>query len=385
MIETAHAVTGSGEAASVSSKITAIWTTTSQWVSANSADIAIAVFVGVGLYLLLEFARGLGMRLRHRSDPLGLTPIVGRLFAKTGHVFMAMVSAKLVAGHTSPPAFMAQAINVLFVITAVFQGAVWLRELIMGVLERRASNSHSGETLANAMGIIRLMVTVAIFAIATVVVLDNLGVNVTGLVAGLGIGGIAIGLAAQGIFSDLFAALSIIFDRPFVKGETINYDQTTATVERIGLKSTRLRALTGEKKIISNTNLLGKEITSYVELDHRRLSFAIGVIYQTAPDLAERIPSMLQEIVEAHGALFVRSGFIGFGQSSLDFELLFEVYSADYEHIYQVRHAIGLAILRRFNEAGIEFAYPTQTTFTAAPDGTMIMPYAEPQMRSARQ
>lgn len=370
---------GSTGANSVSSKMTAFWTSTRDWMSANSADIAIAMLIGIGIYLLLEFARGLGMRLRNRTDPLGLAPIIGRVFAKTGRFFMIMVSAKLVAGHASPPAFIAEAINVLFIVSAVFQGAIWLRELIMGVLERRANDAASGETLANAMGIIRLIVTVAIFAIATVVVLDNLGVNVTGLVAGLGIGGIAIGLAAQGIFSDLFAALSIIFDRPFVKGETITYDQTTATVERIGLKSTRLRALTGEKKIISNTNLLGKEITSYVELDHRRLSFALSIIYQTDPDLADRIPRMLREIVEAHGAQFVRSGFIGFGQSSLDFELLFDVYSADYEHIYQVRHAIGLAILRRFAEAGVELAYPTQTTFTAAPDGTMIMPYAEPR------
>src|SRR5690606_18373644 len=99
------------------------------------------------------------------------------------------------------------------------------------------------DTLSNAMALIRVLVTVALFAIATVVVLDNLGVNVTGLVAGLGIGGIAIGLAAQGIFSDLFAALSIIFDKPFRRGEIITYDQTTATVERIGLKSTRLRAV----------------------------------------------------------------------------------------------------------------------------------------------
>lgn len=379
MIETRSAAMGSTGANSVSSKMTAFWTSTRDWMSANSADIAIAMLIGVGIYLLLEFARGLGMRLRNRTDPLGLAPIIGRVFAKTGRFFMIMVSAKLVAGHASPPAFIAEAINVLFIVSAVFQGAIWLRELIMGVLERRANDAASGETLANAMGIIRLIVTVAIFAIATVVVLDNLGVNVTGLVAGLGIGGIAIGLAAQGIFSDLFAALSIIFDRPFVKGETITYDQTTATVERIGLKSTRLRALTGEKKIISNTNLLGKEITSYVELDHRRLSFALSIIYQTDPDLADRIPRMLREIVEAHGAQFVRSGFIGFGQSSLDFELLFDVYSADYEHIYQVRHAIGLAILRRFAEAGVELAYPTQTTFTAAPDGTMIMPYAEPR------
>lgn len=361
------------------SKMTGFWTSTSDWISANSADIAIAVLVGIGLYLGLSLARRIGMRLKGRADPLGVTPIIGRVFERTGQFFMVMVPAKLVAGHASPPAVIAEIIHFLFIIAAVFQGAVWLRELVMGVLERRAGDGSSGETLANAMGIIRLIVTVAIFAVAAVVVLDNMGVNVTGLVAGLGIGGIAIGLAAQGIFSDLFAALSIIFDRPFVKGETITYDQTTATVERIGLKSTRLRALTGEKKIISNTNLLGKEITSYVELDHRRMSLALAVVYHTDPEVADRIPAMLKAIVEEQGGVFVRSGFIGFGQSSLDFELLFDVFSADYETIYHTRHRIGLAILRRFRQEGIEFAYPTQTTFTAAPDGTLVMPYAERQ------
>lgn len=370
------AASTSAHADNMASKLTALSTSTRDWITDNSLDIGLAVIAGIGIYLLLGLARGLGMRLRNKVDPLGFAPIIGRVIAKTGQFFMIMVSARLVTGYTDPPAVVTQAVGFLFTISAVFQGAIWLRELIMGVLERRASDGVPGDTLANAMGVIRVVVTFALFAIATVMVLDNLGVNVTGLVAGLGIGGIAIGLAAQGIFSDLFAALSIIFDRPFLKGETINYDQTIATVEKIGLKSTRLRAITGEKKIISNTNLLGKEITSYAELDHRRLRFAIGVIYQTPPDLAERIPALLQEIVEAHGAVFVRSGFIGFGQSSLDFEIEFEVYDPDYEQVYRARHAIGLAILRRFNEVGLEFAYPTQTTFTAAPDGTMVMPYA---------
>src|SRR3546814_19206543 len=133
----------------------------------------------------------------------------------------------------------------------------------------------------------------------------------------------------------------------FLKGETIKYDQTTATVERIGLKSTRLRAITGEKKIISNTNLLGKEITSYVDLDHRRMKFALGVIYQTDPDDAARIPAMLQEIVEANGGTFIRSGFIGFGPHSLDFELEFDVLDPDFAKFYQARHQLGLCILQK--------------------------------------
>ncbi|MBB4640476.1 mechanosensitive ion channel family protein [Rhizorhapis suberifaciens] len=366
---------GGIHASKVETELASFWRSTSEWVIANSGDILLAILVGTGIYLLLSLARGLGMRLRSRRDPFGLAPIFGRVIGKTGQFFMIMVSAKLVAGHTSPPPILAEAVAFLFTISAVLQGAIWLRELIMGVLERRASDGVSGETLANAMGVIRIVVTVALFAIAAVVILDNLGVNVTGLVAGLGIGGIAIGLAAQGIFSDLFAALSIIFDRPFLRGETINYDQTTATVERIGLKSTRLRAITGERKIISNTNLLSKEITSFAGLDHRRMKFPLGVIYQTDPALADRIPGLLQEIVIGHGAVFIRSGFIGFGQSSLDFEVEFEIFDPDYEQVYKLRHAIGLTILRRFKEEGVEFAYPTQTTFTAAPDGTMIMPY----------
>ena len=128
------------------------------------------------------------------------------------------------------------------------------------MIGRRVAEENGAGALGNAMAIIRVLVSVALFAIAGILILDNLGVNVTALVAGLGIGGIAIGLAAQGIFSDLFAALSILFDKPFKKGDTIRYDQSTGTVERIGLKTTRLRSLTGEQLIMANTKLLEREI-----------------------------------------------------------------------------------------------------------------------------
>lgn len=353
---------------------------TLHWLSRHGLEIAIAAGVAVGIYLLLSATKSVGKRLKNKEgDQLGLTTVIARAVARTGQLFMVMVSARLVAGYTDPPAILLRTVQFLFTITAVFQGAIWAREIILGLIERRTEDGSAGDTLTNAMGIIRLLVTVALFSVAAIMVLDNLGVNVTGLIAGLGIGGIAIGLAAQGIFSDLFAALSIIFDKPFRKGEQIQYDRTTAVVDHIGLKSTRLSALTGEKKIISNANLLQKEITSYAHLDHRRVKFAIGIIYQTDPDKAARIPDMLKAIVEAHGGRFIRSGFINFGQSSLDFEVDFEVHNPSWEEIYQIRHRIGLAILKTFNEQGLEFAYPTQTTFTAAPDGRMVMPYAEPQ------
>ncbi len=282
-------------------------------------------------------------------------------------------------GFSEAPDGIVRVVTFLFTVAAVFQVAIWAREIILGMIERRASGSDDAgsETLANAMSLIRLLVTVVLFAIAAIMVLDNLGVNVTGLIAGLGIGGIAIGLAAQGIFSDLFAALSIIFDKPFKRGETIGFDTTTATVEKIGLKSARLRSVNGEEIIISNTNLLGKQIINYTRLNRRRTRYRIGLIYQTAPDRARLVPGMLREIVEQAGGIFIRSGFVGFGASSIDFELDFDVMSSDFEVVFETRHRIGIAILERFNAEKLEFAYPTQTSFTAAPDGRLVMPYPE--------
>lgn len=289
---------------------------------------------------------------------------------------MIIVSAQLIVVYTHPPAAITKTIGFLFIISAVIQCAIWLRELILGFFQiKLATDLEHYETLNSATTLIRLLVTFVIFAVALIVILANLGVNVTGLIAGLGVGGIAIGLAAQGIFSDLFAALSIIFDKPFKQGETISYDTSTGTIERIGLKSTRLRAVNGEEIIISNTNLLSKEITNLTRLNRRRTRFVIGVIYQTKPDDARRIPELLKAIVEDHDAVFIRSGFVGFGDSAINFELDFDIMSSEYDKVYEGRHLIGLAILQKFNEEGLEFAYPTQTTFTSAPDGEMIMPY----------
>lgn len=358
-----------------------MWHSTVNWFAVHSLQILIAVGIGILIYLAIAALVSFGKRIRGKAgDTIGFSNVVGRAVSRTTHFFMVMVAARLVVSYANPPQMMLKTVAFLFTIAAVFQAAIWAREIILGLIERRTSaDDGHGETLANAMGLIRVLVTVGLFVIAAVVVLDNLGVNVTGLVAGLGIGGIAIGLAAQGIFSDLFAALSIIFDKPFRRGEIITYDQTTARVERIGLKSTRLRAMSGEKKVISNANLLQKEITSLQTLALRRVTFAIGIIYQTPEDKADAIPQILQEIVEAEGHFFVNAGLVSFGASSLDYQLNFDVPDPDRTDYFLSRHKVGLAIWKRFNAEGIEFAYPTQTSFTAAPDGRAIMPYPDVQ------
>jgi small-conductance mechanosensitive channel len=349
-----------------------------RWIAQHWLQVLIALGVGVAIVLLLHMVRRWGMKLC-RDDRAGWGSVAGRAIARTGSFFMVTLAAKLVDGYASAPPGVTNTIEFLFTIAAVFQAAIWAREVILGIVEHRtASQNYHGEALASAMGLIRLLVTFALFAIALIVVLDNLGVNVTGLVAGLGVGGIAIGLAAQGIFADLFAALSIIFDRPFRRGDNVSYDQTNGAIQEIGLKSTRIRSVTGEERIISNKNLLDKEITNNTRRNHRRAAFTIGVTYQTDPDVCARIPAMLREVVEANDRIFVRCGFIGFGASSLDFELLFDSDGADYASFYDGRSAVGIAILRRFNAEGIEIAYPTQVNMTAAADGKVVDPVGLP-------
>ncbi|MEP3225681.1 MAG: mechanosensitive ion channel family protein [Parasphingorhabdus sp.] len=349
------------------------------WLTENYVELIIAMIVGLIIFCILAMIKRWAARYVSQQDRLiGYRAIISGAIAKTSKFFMIMIAAELIVIYSNAPAEIAKTIGFLFTISVVIQIAIWLRELILGFFNRKLStDSDQHETLQSAMTLIRLLVTAAIFSIATIVILDNLGVDVTGLVAGLGVGGIAIGLAAQGIFSDLFAALSIIFDKPFRRGETITYDNTVGTIEKIGLKSTRLRSVTGEEIIISNTNLLDKEITNLSQLGRRRTRYGIGVVYQTPPDEARRIPGLLQKIVEDNGGRFVRSGFVGFGDSAINFELDFDIMSNDYELVYQGRHEIGLAILQKFNEEGFEFAYPTQTSFTAAPDGKMTLPYPE--------
>lgn len=360
------------------------WDLSIAWVNSHWLQIGIAIGAGLLIYFVLSMVRTFALKHAQSAEgEMTLTHIAGRVIHKTKSTVLAIIAIRMVAGYAQPPAVIMQIIQFVFTVAVVLQVAIWVREIVLGLIQRRAAEGNN-ETLSNAMGIIRLLISVALFAIATIVILDNMGVNVTGLIAGLGIGGIAIGLAAQGIFSDLFASLSIIFDRPFRVGETIKYDTSTATVERIGLKSTRLRSVNGELLVISNTNLLAKEITNFAHLHRRRVTFTIGVIYQTTPEMLRDLPALLEEQVTAAGHEFIRSSFLTFGPSSLDFELLFDVFTDQFEEVVAARTDVGIRLFEALAKAGYEFAYPTQTTFTAAPDGTMILPYAEsPKPRAA--
>ncbi|HEX8655701.1 MAG TPA: mechanosensitive ion channel family protein [Allosphingosinicella sp.] len=351
----------------------------SDWVTNNSADVALALVAALAITLLLIGLRAFGHRLvRTKAPDVHWRIIFGRVLSKTSLFFVIMCAVELVAAQTAAPYAIRRTAEILFIVAAAFQAAVWTRELILGFVAYRVGDAEDASNLGSALGIIRLLVTVTLFAVALILILDNLGVNVTGLVAGLGIGGIAIGLAAQGIFSDLFAALSILFDKPFRKGDAIRVGQIVGTVEYIGLKTTRLRSLEGEQVVISNAKLLDQQLHNFARLERRRFTLRFGLAYQIPPETLRAVPEMVRGLVEGHEhSHFIRCGVAAYGASGLDHELVFEVESPDFEFAFATRHAIAVEILEAFARAGIAFAYPTQIAFTAAPDGTLVMPYPD--------
>ena len=329
-----------------------------EWIMANLDRLAIGALVAAGIVAVMLAVRWAGTRMVEADpDSRRWRGIIGRVLAKTSVWFMVAAAIDIVASYASVPAKLERLADILLIIAWALQAAVWAREVIIGVVRSRVGEDPGASTLGNAMIIIRVLVNVAVFAIAIIVILDNLGVNVTALVAGLGIGGIAIGLAAQGIFSDLFAALAIVFDRPFRRGDAIRFDNTTGTVERIGLKTTRLRSLTGEQVIMANTKLLEREIHNLHLASSRRIAAPFGVSLDSDMDKLARLAEIGEQAATSRkGCKFVRCVMVSIGSSSLNFELVWDDRSIDNNKMAENRSAILFELLKSLKAGGLDLA-----------------------------
>lgn len=253
----------------------------------------------------------------------------------------------------------------LATVVLVLQGGFWISSLALRALGRVADERRAREpgsvTGFHALGV---LLRGAIWILVGLLALANLGIDVTGLIAGLGIGGIAIALALQNVLGDLFASLSIVLDKPFEVGDFIIVGDLMGTVETVGLKTTRVRSLSGEQLVFPNGDLLGSRIRNYKRMNERRVVFSFGVLYETPPEKVAAIPGTVREIVEARSRTrFDRAHFQGFGDSSLDFEVVYYMLVPDYNAMMDTRQAINLELLRRFAAQDIGFAYPTRTLY----------------------
>ncbi len=216
---------------------------------------------------------------------------------------------------------------------------------------------------------ILLIFKIVLWILGTVFLIDNLGYDITTIVAGLGIGGIAIALAAQAVLGDLFSYLVIFFDKPFEIGDFIIIGDKMGTVEYIGIKTTRLRALGGEQLIVANTDLTNSRVQNYKRMQKRRVSFTVGVTYETPSESLKKIPHIVGDIIRRQSnTQFDRAHFSSFGDFNLNFEIVYYILSSDYNEYMDIQQAINLGIFEEFEQNSIEFAYPTRKVLIQSPD-----------------
>ncbi|WP_375204293.1 mechanosensitive ion channel family protein [Hyphococcus sp.] len=338
------------------------------WIQANASEFSIAVGAWIAIFLALRILRAViaGFIRRKKKDHYAVNNVAARLISSTSSLFLLVLSAALVAPFfpVIPEGWGVYA-RTFAIIIGILQAAAWARELltagIVGYAHSRAE--HSG-VLTNAVNLIKTLVAIGVWTIALLMILSNLDIEITALIAGLGVGGIAIGLAAQSLFKDLFSSLAIVFDQPFLRGDFITFDdgEYLGDVERIGMKTTRIRSLSGEEIIIANSQLLDKEIRNYRRMDERRILFSVGVLYQTPHEKLRNIPDLIKKAVEdADKTRFDRSHLKEYADSSITFETVYWVKDRDYSVYMEANHEVLLNIHKAFEDEGIDFAYPTRT------------------------
>ncbi len=329
-----------------------------QWVIAACVAVGSVVILRLAQALVTQRLRGLARKTStHWDDALIAAVCRTRLW------FLLVVGVFFGARLLELSSDAHDLLRTAVVLTSLLQGGIWMSAAFRGWLElyreEELDDDAGGVMTMNAVG---MVARIALWATILLLALDNVGVDVTALVAGLGVGGVAVALALQNILGDLFSSLSIALDKPFVIGDFVIVDELMGTIEHIGIKTTRVRSLSGEQLVFSNGDLISTRIRNYGRMEERRVSFELGVVYGTAKRDLEEIPNIVREAIEGQAQTrFDRSHFSGYGDFSLDFESVYYVLGADYNLYMDIQEAIYLRIYEAFEERGIHFAFPTQS------------------------
>lgn len=329
-----------------------------------AALVAVAIYAGANLLrrLVIRNLTALSHRTANEADDLFADAL-----RRTKTFFLLFISLYAASRVLVLSESAATALRFIGVIIVTVQASIWgtvvINTLIRRQMAQRMEEDAATATTINALGFV---IRLTFYAVVILLALSNLGFDVTALIAGLGIGGVAVALALQNILGDLFASLSIVLDRPFVIGDFIVVGEMSGTVEYVGLKTTRVRSLSGEQLVFANGDLLSARVRNFKRMYERRIVFKLGVTYQTPRPVLEQIPAMIRAAVEGQEKTrFDRAHFASYGDSAIIFEVVYIVLAPDYGLYMDIQQAINLEIHRAFEAAGIEFAYPTQTIFLA--------------------
>lgn len=336
-------------------------------------NCAIAVLVAAAVYIAMaatlrvvlhRMSRIAGRTTNHADD------VLVEVLSGTSRWLIAAVAILIGLGMLDLPLRWASRVGQLWFIALALQIALWANRAVSIGLRRyseRVSTTHPGPQSA-ASTLISWGLRTVLWAIVLLAMLSNVGVNITAFVASLGVGGIAIALAAQNILGDLFASIAIATDKPFEVGDFISLGGISGTVELVGVKTTRIRSLGGEQVIMSNTEMLKQTVSNFKRLSERRIVFGFGVTYDTSAQQAQEIPALVRQIVEASDKVrFDRAHFKALGESSLDFEVVYIVLEPAFNIYMDEQQRINLGLMRELAARGIQFAFPTRTLHIATP------------------
>jgi len=327
--------------------------------------IALAIFT-VGVLLILIFKRIFLNRLKKwaASTETNFDDLLVKAIEKSFiPVFYFGVSYLSIKNLVLSKSF-ENGLNVAIVIITTFLVVRTIISIVNYFLNTYLKKSEDSEQREKQLKGIRGLVNLIIWSIALIFLLDNLGIKISAVVAGLGIGGIAVALAAQAFLGDLFSYFAIFFDKPFEVGDFIIVGDKLGAVEYIGIKTTRVRALGGEQLVFSNHDLTNSRIHNYKKMEKRRVVFKLGVVYQTSSDKLKLIPKIVKDIIDKQvDATYDRGHFASYGDFSLNFEFVYYVIGADYNKYMDIQQEINLSIFESFEKEQIEFAYPSQTLF----------------------
>lgn len=327
-------------------------------------DWLLAGAVFVFTFLIVPFIHG-RIRARQKNRPHSdnaALELMSQLATRTSRLVLLSVALYFAEKLLVLPEAVDRVFDVVIVFGVTVQLALWAVTALRFYIDRHYRRTGADDAGARAsVGVLMFVGQVLIWALFALLALDNLGVNITALVAGMGVGGIAIALAVQTILGDLFGSMSIALDKPFAVGDSLRIDDIEGTVEDIGIKSTRLRSITGEQVILSNADVLKSRVRNMGRMPERRVLMKTGVAYETAPDLVDQVSRIIERVVKAQrGTRFVQCTLARLGDFALEFETIYFVANRpDLSHGDAV-DAINRGVLRAFAAAGIGLAYPTQ-------------------------
>jgi len=334
----------------------------------HAADFALALALLAALPGALALGRRLALRLLVRSGTSRWNGVPAAVARATNLWVLLPAVVYAAALPLELPHRLDRISAIGAVLALLVQGGVWASSALAAWLELRFRDARARDPDgATTLKLIGFAAQGVLWLLVALLGLDQLGFDVTALIAGLGIGGVALALAVQNILGDLFACAAIALDKPFVVGDFIVVDGLRGTVENVGLKTTRVRSLDGELLVFSNADLLKSRVRNFKRMRERRIQFGVGVTYGTPADKVRRIPGWLRHAVEAQPKTrFDRAHFKGYGESALEFEVVYYVLEPDYNVYMDVQQSLNLAIYDRFAAEGVEFAFPTRTLFVKA-------------------